>query len=302
MARRLVDVAINVFGKPAQTALSLISLMRHSGHLIDRIFFVEERTPINEHYDHEPLLNALERVTRFRPAHTIWRFPLDPSRLSDPAYRHSLRYQYAFEHTDKSFLFLLHNDCEFVGDVIGHLLANLGSHAGVGTIGQCGLCPAAKLGKCGPGRYREYRPDFAGLEAIYRELDPSIYRRKYLVAPTQELRDNPWPLPECRLNEYSCLINMRIARPLTAPLGPARPFGAYVDVGDPETADGILDIGVAWFGDLVRMGQGFGHVDLSRHVLHSGGHTALFDYDEYIQRENRALAIIAEKYGGGEEA
>ena len=38
-----VDVAINVYGKPMQTAVALLTLLQHSGQHIGRIWFIEER-------------------------------------------------------------------------------------------------------------------------------------------------------------------------------------------------------------------------------------------------------------------
>ena len=287
---RIVDVAINVFGKPAQTALTLVSLLRHSDRWIDRIYFNEEPNAVNEAYSHGDLQQLLgDRLVLHRPAVMNWRYALDRDRLGDEAYRHSLRYQFAFERTDKNFLLVVHNDCEFVDDVVGHLLGAIDGYVGAGEVGQCHLCPAARLGQCGPGRHLDYRPQFA-------ELDPAVYRRRYLDEPAEDLVSRPWPLPECRLNEYCCLLNMTLARPATAPLGPALPFGAYLDVGNPETGQGILDIGVAWFRDMIHMGLMVRHVPLGTHVLHSGGWKALFDTDLYVEREEKALAILAEKY------
>lgn len=296
---RIVDVAINVFGKPAQTALSLLSLLRHSGQWIDKIYFIEEPDVVNDLFAHADLKRFLgDRLVFFRPPRMNWRYAVDPARLGEVGYRHSLRYQYAFERTDKHFLLLIHNDCEFVGDAVGLLLKYIGGVTGAGEIGQCWLCPANYLGHCGPGRYREYRPDFETLRGLYATLDPAIYRRRYTEEPTRELVEHPWPLPECRLNEYCCLLNMAKARPDTCPDGPARPFGAYVDVGNPETGQGVLDIGVAWFGDMVRLGHEFAHVALAsclRHVV--GGHKALFAPDLYVEKEAQALAVIKERFG-----
>jgi hypothetical protein len=298
MKTRIVDVAINVFGKPAQTALALFSLLAHSGRWIDKIYFIEERGGLNDAFTHAETLVALgDRVIRYVPAFMNWRYAVDPARLDDADYRHVLRYQYAFEHTDKNYLLLVHNDAEFVGDAVGLLLAAVDGHIGAGEIGQCWLCPANLLGRCGPGRFMEYRPDFQTLSDLYAALDPAIYRRKYLEEPTAELVAHPWPLPECRLNEYCCLLNMAKARPVTCPQGPARPFGAYVDVGNPWTGNGILDIGVAWFGDVVRLGHTFCHVPLAAHVHHSVGHRALFAPDLYVAREEEALAVLQAKFG-----
>lgn len=298
MREKSVDVAVNVLGKPAQTALALFSLLRHSGHLVDRIYFIEEPGPLNSNFNHAATLTALgERVRHFRPARTNWRYALEPARLGDPAYRHSLRYQYAFEETDKKYLLLIHNDCEFTGDAVGLLLGTIGDATAAGEIGQCWLCPAAMTGVCGPGRYLGYRPDYPQLAALYASIDPARYRRKYTEAPTRELIERPWPLPECRVNEFCCLLHMEKARPATCPQGPARPFGAYVDVGDPETGNGVLDIGVAWFGDLTHMGHRFAHVPLDGVMLHEGfGHKALFDEERYVACEEKALETLRAKY------
>lgn len=304
MKTRIVDVAINVFGKSAQTALSLISLLACSGRWIDRVYFIEEPDGMNAAFTHAETLKALgDRLVHYRPKFMNWRYAVDPARLADPDYRHALRYQYAFERTDKNYLLLVHNDCEFTDDVVGHLLGRLGGHTGVGEIGQCWLCPAHHLGRCGSGRHLEYRPGFDEVRTLYETLDPAVYRRRYTDEPTEALVANPWPLPECRLNEFCCLIAMAKARPATCPEGPARPFGAYVDVGNPWTGNGILDIGVAWFGDLVRLGHTFGHVPLAGHVRHvTGGHKALFAPDLYVASEEKALAVLRARFGGSGSA
>ena len=297
---RIVDVAINVFGKPAQTALTLLSLLEHSGRFIDKVYFIEEPDVMNTLFAHADIRQLLgDRLVHFKPQFMNWRYPVDAARLGDAGYRHGLRYQYAFERTEKNYLLLVHNDCEFIGDAVGLLLGALGAHSGVGEVGQCWLCPAKYLGHCGPGRYREYRPDFETLRGLYDTLDPAIYRRRYTEEPTRELLEHPWPLPECRLNEYCCLLNMAKVRADTCPNGPARPIGAYVDVGNPETGQGVLDIGVAWFGDMVRLGHSFGHVPLApclRHVV--GGHKALFAPELYVERERQALAVLNARFGG----
>ena len=44
-----IDVAINVYGKPWQTLVSLKSLLKVSAKYIDKIYFIEEnKQPFNE--------------------------------------------------------------------------------------------------------------------------------------------------------------------------------------------------------------------------------------------------------------
>ena len=71
-----------------------------------------------------------------------------------------------------------------------------------------------------------------------------------------------------------------------------------MDVGNPATGNGILDIGVAWFGDIVHLGHTFGQVSLGAHVHHLGGHQTLFAPDAYVAREQEALAILQTRFGG----
>ena len=47
-----VDVIINVYGKPWQTICTLKTLMKYSGHHIDKIFLIKEKEqPYNENID-----------------------------------------------------------------------------------------------------------------------------------------------------------------------------------------------------------------------------------------------------------
>ncbi len=72
-----------------------------------------------------------------------------------------------------------------------------------------------------------------------------------------------------------------------------------MDIGDPETGDGVLDIGVAWFAHLSRRGHRFKHVDMRRvfqHRVVGSGHHALFHEEDYVRDEDRAMALLEGKY------
>jgi len=43
-----VDVAINVYGKPYQTALTIQSLLKYSGNHIGKIFLILEKTNLKD--------------------------------------------------------------------------------------------------------------------------------------------------------------------------------------------------------------------------------------------------------------
>ena len=195
-----VDCAINVFGKPYQTALALLSLLRHSGAHIDTVYFIIEP---NSAGNFDPLIARLPKVVCYTPRDWLWTNPVDPRRLGDDGYRLSIRYQYAWERSDKRYLFTTHNDCIYIRDIVGAMLAAL-----YGTEP-----PAGRV------KRRYDQPGF----------DPWFERE-------------PWPLPECRINEWAAMIDLSLARPLTMPIGEALPFGAFSHSGSDT-----LDTGVAWF-------------------------------------------------------
>lgn len=285
----LVDVTINVHGKPHQTAVTLLSLLEHSGARIGRIHFtLDGRQPLGS--DHQRLLEHLgDRVVLHRPL--LW-FGVRPQRIKWLMrlrhYRRSFRYQQAWETSTAPFLFITHNDVRYHGDIIGAMLDRLGEHVAIGPVGQCWNCPASLAGKCSPERYMAYRPSFTEWQELAR-LHPgprgSHYRR--VMDP-----EKPWPLPECRVNEWSMLVDLRRSRPLTMPIGPAMPLGALYG----------LDIGTQWFHDVVSAGATIAHFDIAPYAHHAwagtsgGGHAALSDRSVYLAEEALALEYLKAHY------
>lgn len=293
-----VDVAINVFGKPYQTLLCLASLLRHCGPDLGRVFFImEKRHPALDAGDLACLRHFHEKIVFFAPEYWLGLDVLDLTRLHDKAYRHSLRYQYAWESTRASYLALLHNDVYIRGNFFPGMVEGMGDAIACGRVGQCWVCPAGREAcarsvvgdaPCSPGRYTEFRPDYKQLKALYQcAAGRGMKLRPAWASWPEEFRDAPWPLPECRVNEWCCLIHMDKARRVTVPLGRARPFGAYLSG---------TDLGVAWFRDVHRAGHHVVDVPLSPYFTHWGGHTALFHEDLYRRQEARAAALLAEEY------
>ncbi len=285
-----VDVVFQVYGKPYQTAVALTSLLEHSGRHIDRIYLIlERRQPFavvpadfaflgeltgreiipfvpRFHLGVIPLLKGLFPLLRWRP------------------FRHAIRYQYAWEKSDKDFLFISHNDVLYHGDIVGAFRDRIGDAVAAGEIGQCWNCPAAAAGRCSGEHYLDYRPDrseFAELKRAYpgRRRSFENYPRGWPA----------WPLPECRVNEWACLVNLKLARPLTMPFGTAAPFGLMRQ-----------DIGTRWFYDVHRAGARACHVGLSglaEHgwaTGHEGGHFTLSDREAYVQAEVAARSHLEE--------
>ena len=297
-----VDVCMQVFGKPWQTALTLLTLDRYMRKKINKIFFIiEAAQPKNESNDLTILNGILPNMESISLTAWIGLDPLDQSRIDDKEYRQNIRYQYAFEHTSADYLMLSHNDVIYKGDVITAFLNNIGDHIAIGEIGQCWNCPAKKddiikifnqdgIDKpCQREEYEKFKLDFEQLNLAYRLARAKAYplRHEAEKGLMEEYKINPWPLPECRVNEWCCLINMRMARKATVPLGSGRPFGSYLKGHD---------LGTAWFRDMHIHGFRAKHMDLSKYIIHRPGHRALFNPTLYKENEIRAAQIIKKSF------
>ncbi|WP_027178145.1 hypothetical protein [Maridesulfovibrio bastinii] len=304
-----IDVLINAYGKPYQTALSLLSLIKHSRKWIDRIWFVADRPDETKNLGPQFVLQMLPNVTVYKPQEWRWVNNIDESLLGDEKYRYSIRYQYGWEHSDKDYVLIIHNDVYFKGDAIGLLMDRIGDCIAAGEIGLCVQCPAYHHKKCSPEKYLEFRPDLKEFVAMAK--DPKGYLPtdavNYMVCPS--LHSKPWPLPSCRVNEWCALINLKKARPITSPFGSARPFGAHVFEGVmSKTAEdqpweeyksylGIkYDTGMAWFRDVHHAGYICAHQSLSGVMDHWTGHKSLFNSKLYEANELRAKKILEAEF------
>lgn len=298
-----VDAAVNIFAKPWQTALSLLSLHRASGQHIREYWLQFEAAgskfdKISPYYIVPYLTQELGlNVHVFQPETWQARTPADSSRMDDPEYRKQLRYGYAFEGTKSPFLFLTHNDIFFRKDLVGALRNNIGDAFAIGQLGQCWNCPASVdsimekvMGChcCTPKTYMQIRPTFAQLGELYkkaREIGfPSRPYDKHNFS--KEFEQQPWPLPECRVNEWACLLNMKLVRPRCLPFGPAWPPGAFRDCGEHN-----LDVVTPTFRDLHAQGLHAKHFDQSdymEHFIGTGNKSAI----RYTFSEDRAKSLL----------
>lgn len=296
-----IDVIISVCGKPLQTTLALLSLEKASGHWIDKIYFIEENTK-SQDIDtgcHDHVLNKLaHKIVHFMPKQWNYCFPIEWDKMDDTDYRHSVRYQYGWEMSDKDHVLIIHNDAIFRQDVVGPMLEAMGDHVAAGHIGQCWYCPAAFSGKCSPDTYMDYRPDFMELKALYKNANPPEGKqvRAYHLPRMHDLfLQQPWPLPECRVNEWCCMVNMKIARKLTMPHGRVTPFGAFINVGKQ-----ILDVGCQWFREMHIRGHSCLNFDIYKYMHHDvppTGQPTLIDKGKYKDREIMALEILRRDFG-----
>jgi hypothetical protein len=248
----LVDVAISYYGKPYQTLVTLFSLLEHSRAHLGKIYLgIERKQPYEDawagvYWIREVFANqGVELV--FNERFVPWLADNDPYALDEPT-RRSVRYQAALEDTDKPYLLISHNDVLYRRDLIGPMLETLRAGpettAGVGHIGQCWNCAAFAANVCGPERYRQYVPTKPELLALMDAHPmPRDARNRQLVE-----KGNVYPLPECRLNEHVCLLDVARYRQHTVPNGPVPPFGGVWDGSDTAAA---------WFREMVQRGLTF---------------------------------------------
>ncbi len=282
----LVDVIVNVYGKPYQTAVSLWSLIKFSEKHIGKIYVIlEKKQP--EGFDEtllRKLLVGLPVEIYTPPFFFGWwegrrKGLINQILLWFKSYRNSIRYQYAWEKSKSPFLFLMHNDMLIFDDLIGHYLSKIGPHAGIGQIGQCWNCPAFGM-HCDGDRYWDYRPTPQEVVDLYESRPEG----RAIVHGLVGLDQKSWPMPECRLNEHAALIQMSIAKPATSPHGHVQPIGIKNQ----------LDLGIRWFHDMSLAGYRMvneSYEPYAKHAWTNGtdcGHASLFDQNQYAREEEIA--------------
>ncbi|WP_421902304.1 hypothetical protein [Maridesulfovibrio sp.] len=298
------DVAINVFGKVHQTALSLLSLLGCSGEHISKIYFQEEAcTAEYEFKKHDAILKYLgDKIEHFVPKYWNGIDPNDMERAaSSEDYRLSIRYQYGWEKCQQRYLLTVHNDIEVTMDIVANLYNELDGHTGIGEIGQCWWCPAGQKGLCDSERYMEFKPSYQYLMKIYNKDMDYTQRRAYNLGLSDQYKENAWPLPECRLNEWCALIDMDKARKDTMPMGSAVPFGARMPsgalIGKNWDRPVCLDIAVQWFRDMLHMGHTFKHYDVNMDMIHDKlGSIKLDSAEAYVVAEQKALLRLKDRF------
>lgn len=284
------DVAINALGRPYQTFLCIASLLEYNADAVGRVYLiVDADTPQAER---EKFRIITERypdavsLVESRCSHGYFDNITGP--FDDEEYRLGIRYQYAWERSDAKYLFICHNDASFTGPVVAKMLEAIDDHVIIGQLGVCWNCPAHWAGKCGRGRYLEYRPGYEELRELYASSVPPAEKTHdfgyHRVGFNAKWREHPWPLPCCRVHEWCCLVDLERARPVTVPFGSATPFGATTYIGDI-----LVDTACEWFHDV--MNQGFTAADfpIEEYFIHKAGISQSFDRVKYLLSEKAAL-------------
>jgi len=262
-----VDVIISVYGKPYQTLATLKDLYKHSGQWIDKLFFLEEaQHPFNDEVAW--VMNHFDNVIHYKPP-----FHVNPYAIkSKDVPKSNIRHQYGIENSDKDWVFICHNDVHFTADIIEGMLMeavyyNNGTLAGIGEIGQCWNCPAKHYGLCSGDKF--YESNFTA-EDLKKIKLPHIRTRANNIN-----WDQPKPMPECRLNEFACLINRNFC----------------IKEDKPYFGDFDEDSGTEWFKAMHNKGYTF--KDYRKHFHHAywantGGHEV--EQKEILYRESEMWA------------
>ena len=256
-----VDVAVQSYRKPESLIYTLFSLHRNSADRVDRVFINDDgsgddvvrhyRDPdlharlapwtINVRINTRPTGYARQIYTERSPA-TLRDRPLRRIRarqLTELVKRllrmasfpeDDVRYQWAVNATDKPYLFVIHDDVRFSGDVVDLYLRTLMQTprcAIVGDLGQCWACGFKAV--CSPSLIMAgKRPDpHWPLTPISNKAFPRHYGRS------------------CRINEWCCLLDVAVARDFATR---GIYFGNHQDRGD---------VGAFWFDRVLRAGYGF---------------------------------------------
>jgi hypothetical protein len=280
-----IDVCLNVYGKPYQTIITLKTLLEHSGHLIDKIYMVwESNQP--EDIDIEFIKKEInyDNLIIFVPKYYLSVYKTDLTKvLYDEDYRLSLRYQYGIEHTDKKYLFIIHNDVLFKKDVVKDFLNQIENYIGIGEIGQCWNCPMFYEKKCDGNKFDSFNPSY---DEVITDTHKYPESRTFIFKNIID-KISPMPLPECRINEWCCLLDMEIYKTETIPYGNILPFGGYFKV----------DIADEWFRQMVLKGYKFKNVDINEWCTHgyfseiNRGNPSVLDKNIYVRDEK-----LAEEY------
>lgn len=280
-----VDVIINVFGKPFQTICSLKSLIKHCSLHIDKIYYIIENNNLfNDSVSW--VSNHFNNIEVFTKKHNSSSEYPDININKTKEERFGVHYQYGIEKSNKKYVFIMHNDVLFKGDIIGDMLSQIGSTAGIGLIGQCWNCPAYYAKLCDRDTYEQYNPTYEEAIKVLNECHDKCRTTNDKIDKIK-----PMPFPECRVNEFACVINREITMRECYPNGDTPLFG----IG------GYTDIACGWFKSLMHKGYKFKNYYIPNICDHgywsnTCGQDSQINIDKYIQSEKVAKEYYLKNY------
>jgi hypothetical protein len=256
-----IDACISYYGKPYQTMVTILTLLKHSEERIGKIFLsVEKIQPNKEAWNDIANIKSISSKIEvfFCKKHLPWMVDVNPTTLSinDSI---NIRYEYALRNCKSEYLLILHNDMLIHSDLLGKLISKVTEYekpvAGIGYIGQCWNCPAFTSKLCNSTLFPQFKP--TQQEAL------ELYKQKGFIRTERSLEiiksGKSFPLPECRLNEHFCLINTSLYREVVLPKGDTPYFGGVWDGSD---------TGAAWFYSMISKGYHFINYSFENDATH----------------------------------
>jgi hypothetical protein len=303
-----LDVCINVWGKPFQTAVAVNSLAALNADIIGKIYLIIEKTQPAS-FRLETMMEHITCVDRLVIHHPS--FYLSPNELADLGrfkrdreYRHSIRYQYAIEESSSQWLLLIHNDVLFTSSLHPTLqhLQNQGEHLfGAGDVGQCWNCPLPP--HCsGEKLSMNLAKNTLSPQSIKDLVNSQAQVRTYARRSAINF-ESPFPMPECRLNEWFAFLNLRVLKDISEQMY-VPPFGAYTWN---KAGSYTNDIGEDWFRCMIKSGCEFCHFDHSEFMVHGpfrgnpsipAGHSSYLSRNLYDFEEASALEFLSSASSG----
>ncbi len=226
-----VDVAVNSFKKPESLIYTLMTLKRVAEDMVDTVYINDDHSgdgtcgvylaPEVQEYFRPWKLNVRENPRNVwvrevyprwkRADYMDWKYMLQHwVRFVSPSYEHNadnIRYQYAIDHTDKKYLYIIHDDVRFVDNVIDLYLQSFAQDDKlflVGDLGQCWRCGFKEI--CSPTK-------------IMNGERPSPMWPLTPKKQTQDIknftRKDGYKM-DCRVNEWSCLADVAKLREVSA--------------------------------------------------------------------------------------
>lgn len=256
-----VDVAIQSYKKPESLVYTLLSLKKYCGNHIDTIYINDDCSGdgVIEHYKKPELLKLMSPIkikvrVNTKPSgytHTIvtkevlfrkgfvekmkllGHFFINRAKWYSTT--DDIRYQWAINQTNQKYIFLIHDDIKFYGDVLKLYLDCFEEDENLAIVGDLGGSKRCPYGPCGS----KCKPK-------------NILDKKY--------PSNEWPITgkhsllhtllgrykrNCRINEWCCLIDVEKCRKIQED---GTFFGNY---------EGGGDVGCMWFAKIIDKGYSF---------------------------------------------
>lgn len=254
-----IDVAVPSYKKTESLLYTLMTLKSVAGNLIDTVYINDDfsndgsvelyQDPQVIEYFKPWKLNVRSNsrnvyikpvyVRGYRPDYMNFKFMLTKWwRFFNPKLLHQredVRYQFALDHTDKKYLFIIHDDVKFVKNIVELYLNTIQKNSNLAIVGDLGQCWRCKFsGLCSPKQLMKgFRPSkHWPLTPVDDDLSSFNPKKAFTRA--------------CRINEWCCMVDVAKCKDVTER---KRCFFGNMYKNS--------DTAAFWFGKMVECGYDF---------------------------------------------